>query len=330
VATGVDGFSSFSGNTPLLTFCRSMAGDSACRWSVFDPATGQETPFPEGGPNVWSVSPSGRYVLRAASLLVSGTDAPTTLFLFDRATGVEQTATVAQLGMTYWRPGHDELWFDATTLPSQTPDDQDRRASLWRWLPGADAVPVVPDGAAYRSFVTPGPWPFTSDGRFLLAFPTTETTDKPTVSLRSADDPAVPLLTLNPSGTGVQDVRELPDGRLVVSNWITDRSRCDVYLVDADAGTVRPLAHGGNVLATGAMRILAQLDWLSGGASGSLSLIDLVTGAITRLAENVHDVAIDVLPAPGQDALAPGTRVAYLSRNRVSSPFDGLWMITLP
>jgi hypothetical protein len=63
-------------------------------------------------------------------------------------------------------------------------------------------------------------------------------------------------------------------------------------------------------------------------------LVDLASGEQTMLAENVYAAAVD----PGKtadvpmdaDRLAPGTRVAFLTRSRLESPYDGLWVATLP
>jgi hypothetical protein len=128
----------------------------------------------------------------------------------------------------------------------------------------------------------------------------------------------------------VQNVWPLADGRLVVEARITNEKRSDIYLVDPAARTTRQLGHSGNVVATGATRILVFLDWLIGGGSGALTLIDLETGARTLLAENVHHVAVEKSASPGVDALAPGTRIAYVSRHRIESPYDGLWVAHLP
>lgn len=347
LASGVTSFGAFAADA--LVLCRTMAGHAGCSSSLFDPATGQETPLPDTAGSVWSISPSGRYLfmVRYPDPPAGGppttptgdgdgspkTDSQITLSLFDRALGTLQSTPLTELDATYWRPGHDELWFTGTS-PGAAPTTgapDDSRAPLWRWLPGTDPAMVLTQQAAFTPFnANVGQWPFTSDGRFLLTYSSVSQTDKPTIVLRSADDPTTELLALNPAGTGVQEVWQLPDGRLIVSDWITDRSRADIYLVDAVAGTLTPLGHGGNVVATGATRILARLDWLTGGGSGSLSLIDVASGATTLLAENVHAVAVEAPTLPGADPLAPGTRIAFISRNRVASPYDGLWMASLP
>jgi hypothetical protein len=63
-------------------------------------------------------------------------------------------------------------------------------------------------------------------------------------------------------------------------------------------------------------------------------LIDLATGVQTLLAQDVYAAAVDpgihAYVAPGTDALAPGTRIAFLVRNRMDSPYDGIWVAELP
>lgn len=352
LASDVISMRPFQAAAPALVLCRTVGGDPSCSNSLFDPVTLQETPLPKEAGDAWSISPSGRYLFLVRQPQSStgappappsggptdgASDPPTddqlTVSLFDRTLGTLQSTSLTELDATYWRPGRDELWFAGTPpgTASSSGAIGDSQAPLWRWVPGTDPAMVLAQQAVFMSLSSNGgQWPFTADGRFLLTHSTAAQTDKPTIILRAADDPGTELLTLNPAGTGVQDVRQLPDGRLIVSDWITDGNRADIYLVDGDAGTMTPLGHGGNVVATGATRILARLDWLTGGGSGDLSLIDLATGATTLVAENVHAVAVEAPASPGADPLAPGTRIAFISRNRVASPYDGLWIASLP
>ena len=88
------------------------------------------------------------------------------------------------------------------------------------------------------------------------------------------------------------------------------------------------------MVALGHTRALAHVNWENGPGTGDLCLIDLATGAQTLLAENVYAAAVDTgihadVPA-GTDALAPGTRIAFLVRNRMDSPYDGVWVAELP
>ena len=100
------------------------------------------------------------------------------------------------------------------------------------------------------------------------------------------------------------------------------------------AGTSRAVAGGGQVVAVGKTRALALLEWDGGRNSGTLTLIDLASGAQTLLAEDVYLAAVDpghfVDVPPDADVLAPGTEIAFLSRGRFASPYDGLWVTQLP
>ncbi|HEY4188352.1 MAG TPA: hypothetical protein VGP07_24980 [Polyangia bacterium] len=335
VATDLTAFTALRQDQVLvLTSCSQTTSDTDCSSVAFDPVTGQRTALPQDGSSAWSASPSGRYLLlvRNPQAPTSPYDIPSVISLFDLTLGVQKSTTIVNLSVTYWPPGRDELWLVGAPLdPTQSDSSNTAEASFWRWQPGMDPEMVLTEQLPFSPITSDTTtWPFTPDGRYLLTVPAISQNDKPTVSLRATDDPATELLALNPTGTGVQDVRQLPDGRLIVSDWITDGSHADIYLVDPDARTMRPLGHGGKVVATGATRILALLDWVATGGSGSLSLIDVATGATTLLAENVHTVAVEQPVTAGGDVLAPGTRVAYVARNRVASPYDGLWLTSLP
>jgi hypothetical protein len=84
---------------------------------------------------------------------------------------------------------------------------------------------------------------------------------------------------------------------------------------------------------TGATRALTLLNWISSAATGDLTLIDFDTGATTVLAENVSQI---VLQPPAEttglsgDPLAPGLDVAFVVHDLLDSPYDGVWVATLP
>jgi hypothetical protein len=142
------------------------------------------------------------------------------------------------------------------------------------------------------------------------------------------------VLPLNPTGTEAYRYAQLDDGRLLVEAWSSDYRRDDIYLVDADAGTTRAIASAGQLVAVGQTRALALLNWQLSRSSGDLTLIDYASGAHTLLAQDVYAVDVDrgksAAVPPGTDALAPATRVAFLSRNRLESRDDGLWVAELP
>src|SRR5581483_5033688 len=104
----------------------------------------------------------------------------------------------------------------------------------------------------------------------------------------------------------------------------------DDLLVDPATGASRLIASGGYVVAVGATRVFALLHFVAGSGTGDLTLIDLDTGRQTLVAENVAGYSLERAPTGPGDPLAPGLRVAYLVRNRIASPWDGVWVATFP
>jgi hypothetical protein len=219
-----------------------------------------------------------------------------------------------------WRPGRAELWI-------YTFSDN---FAVWRpdtgLKKGIQATPTLydraPDGK--RSI-------FTRDGRHWFS---TDGSDRPTISVGSADNPAGPRWPLNPLGTATTSHWETDDGRVLFGAWTIDENRKDYYLLDADTGTSRAVASAGHIMFLGHTRALALLNWEVSRGIGDLTLIDLASNERTLLAEDVYAVDVDrgksADVSPGTDVLAPGTRVADLMRNRLASPWDGLWVASLP
>ena len=285
------------------------------------PMTAQGTTF--------VLSPSGRYAaterfpLNPMNLPTEGT---TTLTIYDRDARQEMVSTTSEfISQQKWRPGRDEVWFD-------------EGADLVRWPVGGQ-----PEAAGHASqifsFPTLGPPSpqvlategepvFTPDGRFRV-FAERFQLNNEIIALQSADDASAALYELNKPTMGIAAIWPLVDGNLLVEDFLTDAKKNDTYVVDPVARTRRLIASTGNVVATGRDRCLALLNWVAHGDSGDLTLVDYATGAQTLIAQNVHAVAVDT-SADATDALAPGTRVAFLVRNRIASPYDGLWAIELP
>jgi hypothetical protein len=245
------------------------------------------------------------------------------LFIYDWTTEVHAVIDSAVVGngargIMEWRPGTHELWF--ATAPDGfaiwEPGQPLRRQS------GTLAQHADPFGRK-SAFARDGRYWFSDGGG-----------DRPTLYLGFAAEPTAPLLALNPLGTKSDRHFETGDGRLLVEAWASDYRRNDVYLVDPEAGTIRPLGSAGQVVAAGRTRALALVNWQLSRSSGRLALLDYATGASTVLAEDVYAVDVDrgrsaVVPR-GTDALAPGTRCAFLLRNRLESRDDGLWVAELP
>jgi hypothetical protein len=327
--TGMLSFQPILGDsTPQLLL--SLQTDSGVApFALLDTDTLKTSSFPsdKGQAQFVSASTDGHWLAFLSTVAVADPTQPADhrLFLYDWTTGgyaVVDSARAGQIIGTYleWRPGSTELWFSAAS----------DGFGIWRPDAGLTTVhanlnPYVraPDG---ESSV------FTRDGRhWFSAGPGTTTL---TIYVGSSDNPTAPVQALNPYGTVTTSHWETDDGRLLVGAWTIDGNRKDVYLVDADAGTSRAILSAGHLVALGHTRALALLNWETSRESGDLTLIDLASGAQTLLAENVHDVAVDrgksASVPPGTDALAPGTRVAFLTNNRLASPWDGLWVATLP
>jgi hypothetical protein len=276
---------------------------------LFDPATATELPLPAKVGDRVILSPSGRYVMVVDARTMGGDPTQVVLTdlgytLFDRDTGTSERRTWPAGREGVWRPGkgNDEFWLDADT-------------KLLRWIPGQPTLetPMSPsDGSS-----------FTNDGRTWVSY------RGGNIDARNADRPDDPPFQLNPPSSHTELGAEVPDGRLIIHVKVGPYGRFDIYLVDPVARMRTPLATSGFVIAAGRTRALAMLKWVMSGGSGDLALLDFETGAITTLAENVYRFAIE--PAPeGGDPLAPGLRVAALVRARIASPYDGLWVTTLP
>ncbi len=149
-----------------------------------------------------------------------------------------------------------------------------------------------------------------------------------------ADDPTAPVFPIQPAGTWLEPLWETDDGRLLVGAGTIDADRQEVSLVDPATGASRAIVSGGHVLEVGHGRALAIVSWESTRRVGDLVLVDLATGEQTLLAENAYAAAVDpgmsAEVAPDADRLRSGTRVAFLTRSRFESPYDGLWVATLP
>jgi hypothetical protein len=280
-------------------------------------------PSPKGQASFVSASSNGHWLLFDSSIPSTDSTQPSQsrFFLFDWTAGAYTTLDSEQVGQPIggyneWRPGRDELWF--STLPD----------GLAVWSPGANIARIHTE----RSFQAPDDWTsaFTRDGQHWFS---TDGGKPALIFVGSADDPGAPVLRLNPSGTKAS-LRETTDGQLLVQAWSVDSYRSDIYLIDSDTGTSRVIGGDGHQVVLGQTRTLALLNFDLARLTGDLTLVDLASGAHTFLAPDVYAVAVDrgksASISPGTDVLAPGTRVAFLTRNRLDSPYDGLWVSTLP
>ena len=328
--TGTVSFQPILGDqTPQLLL--SLATDSGdAPFALLDTNTLKTSSLPaeKGQAQFVSASSDGHWL--AFLTTISGADDSQPddhrLFLYDWTTGSYATVDSAHVGQTIgsyveWRPSHAELWF--SMLPSGF--------GIWR----PDAGLTTGQATLHQNIRLPDikVSTFTYDGRYWFSWGAGQ---RPTATacVGLADDPTAPVLPLNPRGTSIGIIWETDDGRLLVEAWTVDVDRNDIYLVDVDAGTSRALTSAGHLVELGHTRALALLNWETSRLSGDLTLVDLASGAQTVLAEDVYAVAVDrgqsANVPPDTDALAPGTRVAYLTNSRLASPWDGLWVALLP
>jgi hypothetical protein len=248
------------------------------------------------------------------------------LFLFDWTSG-DSTSLIlnGSAERAEWRPGHHELWI---SLESGINDV---------WAASPDTAKVSFSAATTQVEFSPEGHlsMFTRDGRHWLSSQArTVGSDGITVAFfaSSVDDASRAPVQLNPWGEELASLWEMANGRLLVgASALRVGERQDIFSVDPDTGSSKLVASGGHLVALGQRRALALLNWQLSSSTGDLTLIDLDTGAKTLLAENVYDLAVDTASSEvASDTLAPNTRIAFLVRNRLASPYDGLWVARLP
>ena len=305
--------------SPQLLITASTAGANATvSRSLLDTETLAVTSLPANLAQPWftSASSDGHW------LMFDVTSTSQRQFgLFDWTTGASATVSTAELSQPNmvsadWRPGSEELWLSSES-----------DALVWR--PGGPSTTIQANLQGLFGEPNLGYSTFTADGRHWFSI---EWGPHPSMFAGSADDPTLPPIRLNPEGTSCYSYWPLGGDELLAATYTTDSERQDLYRVNFTSGSSILLTGGGQVVAVGRTRILALLDWQTAFSSGTLTVVDLETGERTPLAEDVTMAAVAPTGSddPAGDPLAPGTKVAYLFRNRLASPYDGLWLTELP
>ena len=312
----------------LLVSSATDAGDIP--YLVFSTTLSLSTSIPSqiGWAQFQSTSSDGHWLLFRASL---GGDYR--LLAFDWTTNYDASLSSGGRAIdadSEWRPGRHQLWsgLSPTGVAVWNPETAYLQQDLERT---PRQVRFSPDGRTSM---------FTRDGNHWLSieYATVGNVVESTIFLGPADDTQAPRQQLSTQGQELYALWETDEGLLLVGVGSFGENRQDIYLVDPLAGTSRGIASGGRLLALGHGRVLALLSWQTSTSTGDLTLVDLETGAKTVLAQDVYDVAIDPGISPGTsadqdpsaDRLAPGTAIAFLVRNRLDSPYDGLWVGQLP
>jgi len=295
-------------------------------FALLDTISLASTPLPpeKGQAQFVSASSDGHWLLFSTTIPATDTTqaAEYRLFLFDwttdATTALDSTRLARPLGThREWRPGSSELWL--STDPS----------GLLILAPKSYLL----EAPISQVFQTPPYWPssFTRDGRHWFS---TDGDSPPAIFVGAADNPGGQVLRLNPGGGQVSPPWETDDGYLLVETSLVDSRRSDISLVDPVNGTSRPIAGNGHLVAVGQTRALALLNFDLARLVGDLTLIDFASGSRIFLAGDVYAVAVDrgasAMVPSGTAPLVAGTRIAFLTRNRLASPYDGLWVAELP
>jgi hypothetical protein len=333
VRAGVNSFDAAktdAGQRMLLYLYPATDNPAMPQMSIIDPVTLEEILPPFDAGNV-SPSPDGRWLAVYRFSLDSSTEE---FSLLDVATGAEEHIPVPpdEGGRFEWRPGHTELWIQFQPY-SQVGPDRSRMHHVLIKKPGQPPLDVPIELSGFSGFGDSGVGPsgsqssFTPDGKYWFSIGPSQTKYGFTASVGNADDPTAPTVKLNPDGTATDGYRPLADGRLLIEAYRTVQGRSDIYAVDPADGTSRLLGELGMVLAVGDRRVLAIQHDVDG--RGDLTSIDVETGRASTLAAEFASVAL-VERGTGTDVVAPGARVAYQFRARFDSPYDGIWVATLP
>lgn len=300
--------------TRLLLVPQDASVSSTAAVSLLDPVTGEEMTFPAGVRTEPSFSPDGRWALVRDTAMFSRR-----MFkLLEVATGnVEAFELPVDVIEPIWRPGRPELWCVASEWPDRTTYIKSPGQPL-RTLP----EDVVPLSAVVASL-------FSSDGEHLYSTRGIDVTQQRAVFVGATDQPEGPRFPLNPPGTTYVRRLELPDGRLVVEAVYGGGGRSDMYVVDPGDGTTRLLGRTGNVVQIGAERVLL----LTHRVQGAGDLVDVAvdgTPGVTLGTEFVTTAYTQPRSGDGARSFGSGVRVAFQFRARFASPYDGIWLATIP
>ena len=290
--------------------------------ALLDTTTLVETPLPDGPlyQNGVQPSPSGRWLLvNEPNPDPNAGQDPSTPYslpvLVDTVTGTIETLGPDFQYQGNWRPGHDELW---TSLydPNQTGLVTD--SSLLIKRPGQPET-VVP-GVYFSGFNSDGTYWFSRGSRFDAQ----ESSDLVGV----ADDPAGPRFPAVPTGSTLNYQWTLGDGRILDDSSVGLDSFDNYYvqIVDPRNGATDLVGELGYLATVGQTRALGlyHVSYLR----GDLTTSDYASGRSTVLAAEFAMAA--VAEPRGTDPYPPGGRIVYQFDARFDSPWDGLWMATVP
>ena len=304
---------------PLLIVSTTAPDFTSGTSAVIDPVTLEELFPPMDSLFInMSVSPDRRWLLVDDS-------AQQQLTFIDGMTGAREEVGPLDSGtrMRYeWRPGHAEVWYQVNWNGTGP-------APPWTWIkaPGKPAVTVSVFSVELFGGTASGSI-FTADGAYWFSISPSRN-DRPGILIGPADDPNGVRVNFNPQGTYNAGYAPLADGRMLVLGYYTSPDRSDIFAFDPATGARQMLGEQGRVLVIGQRRVLANLHLIDG--YGDLTAIDLDDGRSTLLgAEFVYAAYVEPRQASDPDDAGPGARLAYQFHARFDSPYDGIWVTTLP
>jgi hypothetical protein len=304
----------------VLVLYALSADQTAGTITFLDPITLQET-FPPIDRDVsFVLSPDGRWLFTADQQLGAHHYS-----IGDAMTGEQERfdgPAGAGWATVEWRPGRAELWlaFSDEALVSTLPD-------AWIKQPGSPPR-VVP--ASLRPPTQPfgGPSFFTPDGSYYFSWRPSQATAWGTLQIGSADEPGGARFDVVPDGSNGGVAGQLADGRLLTAANYVSHQRNELRVIDPARGGSRTLATEVGVMAVGPRRVLATAHTVDG--YGDLMVIDVDSGESTLLAAEYARMVFFDQQAPDRELLAPGSRVAFQFQGRFASPYDGIWVATVP
>jgi len=332
VATGVDDFQFLTGSnyrvtnqqTLLLTRASSppsmpespFAGPPpALNASLFDTTTLVEKPLPGGLLYQYGaqLSPDERYLIVSEPstnpIYASGPAA-----LIDIQSGtIEELPDIFRYGG--WRPEHDELWV--------SPYDPDSSGML-----SASSISIKRPGEPV--VVVPGFYlsGFNEDGTYWFSRGASFNAENSSDLAGLADDLSAPRFPIVPNGTTLLGAWTVDGGRLLTEAQPNLDSFREYFisLADPRTGDLRLLGERGYLAAVGQTHALGLYH--DSYLRGDLTDSDFASGRTTVIAP---EFAVSAIAEPrGDDPYPAGARVVYQYQARFASPWDGLWLTTVP
>lgn len=333
LATGVATFMAVSAQTVLIT--RAVTDPSTIppppdpfpgpppppaqvTGALLDTVTLVETPLPDGFlyQHAYRPSPSGRWLIVNQMSQDPNQSYGSGAVLLDTMTGAIDPLESTFSNNATWRPGHDELWATSMDDPEQT------------GLPSTASLSIKKPGLAVQTVAGVYFTRFSDDGAFWFSRGAPIDAQDSSDLVGLADDPAGPRFPAVPAGSSLDTAWSLGDGRLLDDSFAgLDNFENDyVQLVDPRNGVTLPVGERGILSAVGTTRALGiyHMSYLR----GDLTTTDFATGRSTVLAAEFAQAAI--AEPQGPDPYPPGGRIVYQFVARFDSPWDGLWMATVP